>query len=732
MTHIPWRAASVAFVLAAAASIAAAPPDPGAAKRAFAISDFYRLAPVLEPVISPDARTIVYTVTTRSLERAKQSINLWRVDPDGTRARALTTGENSNQSPAFSPDGRRLAFLSTRSGEAQVWILPMEGGEPERKTSFPGGVGEFLWGPDGRWLVAAVDVYPQCGGDAACNKTKDDARAQGALKAHLAGSLLYRHWTQWREGKRTHLLRFDLDGKDSAARDLTPGDFDAPVFEVGGHGGFALSPDGRELAFSSNRDPDPQSSTNSDLWVVPVDGGPDALRAPRNITADNKAWDGSPRYSPDGRFIAYRTQRIPRYESDRFRIALYDRRGGQSRVLTEDFDYWVTDLDWARDAQRLFFQADVKGRTPLHELEVASGRIRVVSAVGTLDAFTLSPDGTWALVSRRRVGEPWELYRLEVARPGDGTGTRLTTHNAAVEKEVDLRPAEEMWVDAADGARIQVFVVKPHGFDPAKKYPLVLNVHGGPQQQWSDAFRGDWQVYPGAGYVVAFPNPRGSTGFGQAFTAAISKDWSGRVMDDIARVTDAVAALPYVDADRLGAMGWSWGGYAMMWIEGHNRRFKALASMMGVYDLRAMYSATEELWFPEWDLGGPPWENAEAYRRWSPSEYVPNFKTPCLVVAGERDFRVPYTQSLEFFTDLQKRQVPSRLIVYERAGHWPSWHEMALYYAAHLDWFHRWLGGGPSPWDPQEIVARAGLAPAEPALSPSRSPSPSPKPPPDR
>jgi dipeptidyl aminopeptidase/acylaminoacyl peptidase len=260
-------------------------------------------------------------------------------------------------------------------------------------------------------------------------------------------------------------------------------------------------------------------------------------------------------------------------------------------------------------------------------------------------------------------------------------------------------------VPGADGKPVQVWIVKPHGFDPAKKYPLILNVHGGPQQQWSDAFRGDWQVYPGAGYVVAFPNPHGSTGFGQAYTSAISGDWAGKVMTDIDRVADALEKLPYVDRNRMGAMGWSWGGYAMMWLEGHTTRFKALASMMGVYDLRAMYSSTEEVWFPRWDLKGAPWENAALYRAQSPSEYVTAFKTPCLVITGEKDYRVPYTQSLEFFTDLQARGVPSRLIVFEKSGHWPSAFEMGLYYAAHLDWFHRWLGGPPSPWKPEDLVS---------------------------
>jgi dipeptidyl aminopeptidase/acylaminoacyl peptidase len=251
---------------------------------------------------------------------------------------------------------------------------------------------------------------------------------------------------------------------------------------------------------------------------------------------------------------------------------------------------------------------------------------------------------------------------------------------------------------------VQVFIVKPHGFDPSRKYPLILNVHGGPESQWADSFRGDWQVYPGAGYVVAFPNPHGSTGFGQEYTEAISGDYSGAVMEDIAKVTEALSRLDYVDASRMGAMGWSWGGYAMMWLEGHPNPFKALAAMMGLYDLRAMHSATEELWFPAWDFKGTPWENPATYKRDSPSEFVKSFKTPCLVITGEKDFRVPYTQSLEFFTDLQKMKVPSRLIVFEKAGHWPSWNEMALYYDAHLDWFHRYLGGGDAPWNPVDLA----------------------------
>jgi dipeptidyl aminopeptidase/acylaminoacyl peptidase len=689
-------------LLAAGLVIGAAAAGAWETKRPFTLEDLYRLEVVADPAVSPDGRTIAYSVTVSDLKAAKRTVNLWRVDPGGKSARRLTVSEARDESPRFSPDGTRLAFVSTRAGSAQLHLLPMAGGEAEKKTDFPGGIAGPVWSPDGRRIAFAADVYPECGADAACNRKLDEAREKGKLKAHVADRLLYRHWDHWKDGKRTHVLVLDLE--KGTVHDLTPGDHDAPTFSLGGPLGYAFSPDSKELAFVSNHDPDEASSTNADIWTVPVEGTAAELASPRNLTGGNPAWDGSPAYSPDGRYLAYRTQKIPGYESDRFRLALHDRKAGTTRALTEQFDNWVNDLRWTADSRRILFTADVKGRTPLHELDVATGRIRVVSAVGAIDSFEVSPDGTWVVAARRRIGSPHELHRLPLTPAGGKEETRLTMHNMAVEAEVDIRPAEEMYVAGAGGRPVQVFVVKPSGFDPKKKYPLILNIHGGPQMMWADSFRGDWQVYPGAGYVVAFPNPHGSTGFGQEFTAAISRDYDGKVMEDIAKVTDAVAALPYVDADRLGVMGWSWGGYAVMWLEGHTDRFKAAASMMGVYDLRAQFSATEELWFPRWDHGGAPWENLDFYRRASPSEHVKGFKTPCLVITGQKDFRVPYTQSLAFFTDLQERKVPSRLIVFENAGHWPAWNEMALYYAAHLDWFHRYLGGGPSPWDPVEIA----------------------------
>ena len=685
-------------------ALPAAAADTG---RAFTLDDLYRTKGVGEPAISPDGKTVVYTVTTNDWAAKKKAVALWRVAPDGKDARQITSGEARDEHPFFSPDGKTLAFVSTRTGEPQVFFLALGGGEAEQKTRFPGGVDGPAFSKDGRFLVFAADVTPACGADAACNKKASDARDANKIKAHIADALLYRHWTDWKDGKRTHVLLLDLAEPDAgkAVRDLTPGDFDSPVFSVGGGRDFDLSPDGKELAFSSNRDADAAYSTNADVWTVRVPAAAAALTAPQNLTAANKGFDGSPRYSPDGKFLAFKRQTTPRYESDRFRIVLRDRATGAERDLTASFDDTVRDFDFSKDGSRIFFTADVKGRTPLYEVVLATGALRAVSSVGAIDAWALAPDASFAVAARRRIGSPLELWRLAAAPGGDGTGTRLTTHNATFEKEVDVRPAEEITVPGAGGKPVHVWIVKPHGFDPAKKYPLILNVHGGPQQQWADAYRGDWQVYPGAGYVVAFPNPHGSTGFGQNYTSAISGDWNGKVMTDIEKVADALEKLPYVDKDRMGAMGWSWGGYAMMWLEGHTTRFKALAAMMGVYDLRAMYSSTEEVWFPKWDLRGAPWENAALYRAQSPSEYVTAFKTPCLVITGEKDYRVPYTQSLEFFTDLQTRGVPSRLVVFEKAGHWPSAFEMALYYAAHLDWFSRWLGGPPSPWKPEDLVA---------------------------
>jgi dipeptidyl aminopeptidase/acylaminoacyl peptidase len=673
-------------------------------KRAFTIEDLYRVRALANLHVSPDGSTVVFTVATNDLPRAKHVEHIWLMNANGTNARQFTRGDAGETSPVFSPDGSRIAFVSGRDGSSNIYIISSSGGEATQLTHVSTGAADPLWSPDGKWIVFSSDVYPECGADDACNKKIADRWNKGPLQAHMADGLLYRHWTSWKDGTRTHVLIADVS--NGAVRDLTPGDFDSPMFQLAGPLQYDFSPDSSELAFVSDHDADPASSTNGDVWLVPIASEGQA----RNITAANLAFDGTPRYSPDGKYIAYRTQKQPGYESDLFRLAIYDRAAGTSRVLTESFHNWVDDYQWAADSKSLFFSAPVEGDEPVFQVSVDSGGIRQVLSDNSIDGFGIDRDAREIIFIHRSTGEPAEIFSAELSGAKTSQPKRLSHFNDKVADEVDIRPAERMWVTGAAGAKIEVFIVKPHGFDATKKYPLILNVHGGPQQQWQDAFRGDWQVYPGAGYVVAFANPHGSTGYGQEFTAEISGDWGGEPFEDLMKVTDELAKLPYVDANRMGAMGWSYGGYMMDWFEGHTDRFKAIASMMGVFDLRSMAGATEELWFPEWEFKGDPW-NSQQYVKFSPSYYVQNFKTPCLVISGERDFRVPYTQSLQMFTSLQKMNVPSRLIIYSNAGHWPSWYEMALYYTAHIEWFHKYLGGDPPPWTTEQFLRNAVFDP---------------------
>lgn len=667
-----------------------------AQKRAFTVEDLYRIKSISDFHISPDGKSIVYAVANSDLPRAKRTSQIWMMDIDGRNARQITKDERNASSPLFSPDGKWISFVSAQGGSANLYVMPASGGEARKLTSISTGVSDPLWSPDSRSIAFSTDVYPECGGDDACNKRIADTWSNGPLKAHMSDGLLYRHWTEWKDGTRTHI--FLANAQTGEVRDLTPGDFDSPTFQLGGPLQYDFSPDGKEFVYVSNHDKNPASSTNNDIWLISLTGGqPQA----RNITAANPAYDGNPKYSPDGKYIAYRMQKQPGYESDLFRLAVYDRASGASTVLTEAYRDWIEEFEWSADSRSIYFSGPLKGLTPIHRLEVQTRSITETLADKTILGYEITADRL--IYTRSSVGEPVEIYSAQIRDGKASNAARLTHINDAIAGEVDIRPAEQMWVEGAGGARIQVYVVKPHNFDPSKKYPLILNVHGGPQSMWGDTFRGDWQVYPGAGYVVAYSNPHGSTGYGQDFTAAISGDWAGKVYEDLMKVTDTLQRLPYVDANRMGAMGWSYGGYMMNWFEGHTNRFKAIASMMGLYDLEAFYGATEELWFPEWDYKAKP-GNAEEYRKWSPSEYVKNFKTPCLVISGERDYRVPYTQSLEMFTALQKMGVPSRLIIYSNAGHWPSWYEMVLYYTAHLEWFQKYLGGGGPQWTTEQFL----------------------------
>lgn len=676
------------------AGIAFPPARSEESRRAFQIADYYRTVFPNSPAISADGDRIVFAVRRYNLEEARTWSELWMMKTDGTDLRQLTFSHHNDVAPQFTPDGKRILFMSDRDGNrTQVFELSLDEDDPEKLTTFSMGITSYRISPDGRHLAVAARVYPECGADSECN-SRIARKMEGRLQVHVADSLLYRHWDFWRDGTCSHILLADArNGK--ILRDLTPGAFESPTFSLDPEPGYAFSPDGSELCYVSNHDPDPASSTNADLWIVPIKerNGAGAV----NITAQNRGWDGTPVYSPDGRYIGYRSQATPGFESDLFRLAVYDRNAKTTLYLTDasNYDNWVTALAWDQEPGSLLFQGEYHARNPIYRISLGDRKPVPLLTDGAIVSWKTADAGSTVVYERRTINAPPEILRFDSKT---GRHAQLTNFNEELVAEVDLRAPEEIWVQGAGDYKVHVFVIKPHGFDPAKKYPLILNVHGGPQSQWMDTYRGDWQVYPGKDYVVAFANPTGSTGYGQDFTDAISKDWGGRVFKDLMLVTDALENLPYVDKERMGSMGWSFGGYMMMWFEGHTTRFRTSAAMMGVYNLTSMYGSTDELWFPEWDLGGTPWDS-ELYRKWSPSEYVKNFKTPCLVITGERDFRVPYTQSLEFFTALQKMGVPSRLIVYRNAGHWPDWYEMAFYYNAHLDWFHRWLGGGQPPYD---------------------------------
>ncbi len=664
-------------------------------KKPFTIETLYQIKNVSDPQISPDGQKIVYVVTEYNMFKGSSNSDLYLMDTDGKNQRQLTFTEAADYHPRWSRDNKSILFISTRKNGAQAWVLPSNGGEAKQLTDYSLGVSSPEWIGSTSNIIFKTNVFPECGADEDCNNEIQNAMDEGPLHAHMADKLLYRHWTFYKDGKRDHIVMYDSD-KDEYV-DMTPGDYEAPAL----WGSFDISPDGKYLCYESNHDAKEAETTNKDLFLVEIASGNTI-----NLTGDNEAYDGHPVFSPDGQYIAYQMQKVPVFESDLMRLAVFDINQKISTVLTDNFDYQTSDYHWSPDVKNIYFLAAEKGLAPLYRYNLNSKDISSVLDSKAIRTYKLDPEGKQIVYTRTAVGNPVEMFRAPVKGSSENKKViRLTNHNLEIENSVDIRPAEELWIDSPTGKKIHTYIVKPHNFDPEKKYPLILNVHGGPQYQWHDSFRGDWQVYPGAGYIVAFPNPHGSTGYGQEFTNAISKDWGGKVYQDVMAVTEFLAKLDYVDEDRMGAMGWSYGGYMMMWLEGQTDRFKAMVAMMGLYNLPAFYGATEEIWFPEWDLGGPPWENPQGYKKYSPHHFVKNFKTPCLVITGEKDYRVPYTQSLEFFTALQKMNVPSRLIVYENDGHWPHYTKsMPFYYNAHLDWFHKYLGGDPAPYEMNRML----------------------------
>ena len=652
------------------------------AKHPISFTDLISMHRVAEPQVSPDGKWVAYTVATPDMEANRNASNIWIVATAGSAEMQLTRSGHDS-SPVWSPDGKMLAFISSRSGNSQVYLLSMDGGEPHPLTKLSTGADMVKWSSDGKTIAFTSSVYPDCKDDD-CNSKRDAEKEKSKVKAHVAEHLLYRHWTHWSEGKRSHVFVVAADGS-TAPRDLTAGaDYDIPPDERSGPGDISFSPDGKELCFTAVTDKMEAVSTNADLFIVPVAAGES-----KRITTQ-PGFDGNPVYSPDGKYIAYHAQLTAEYEADRWRMMLYDRASGKNENLSESFDRSANELAWSPDSKTIYFTAEDETLQPVYAMAARTGAEPKKIIADTYNtAISFSADGKTLTFERTSLTMPAEVF----VAAGDGSNVRQLTHqNDKLLATLDMNAAETFWFEGAEKTKVQAMLIRPPNFDATKKYPLLVLLHGGPQTMWSNAWGYRWnaQVFSAAGYVTLMINRRGSTGYGQKFTDEITNDWGGKAYVDVMNGVDStLKKYSFIDGTRMAAAGGSYGGYMADWIATHSGRFKAIVSHASVYDKVSMW-ATEELWFEEHDMQGAPWTNPESYKKWSPSTYageLGKYKTPTLVIAGEKDYRVPYTQSLEFFNALQRQSVPSKLVVFLDEGHWVLKPQNSqFWYKTFLDW----------------------------------------------
>lgn len=657
-------------------------------ERGFAVDDLLKVHRVSDPQLSPDGKWIAYTVGVPDLEKNKVVSHLWLVSTQGGESKQLTFSEKGESSPRWSPDGKHLAFTSARGGSPQIWILPVLGGETWALTDLSTGASDPVWSPKGDKIAFTSEVWADCADDAA-NKKKAEEIEKSGIKARTIDRLLYRHWNAWRDGKRNHLFLISFDDSmrsPQKARDLTPGEWDVPPFSLGGPDAYAFSPDGNEIAFTRGPDAGVEAwSTNADLFVLSLETG-----EAKNLTASNKGWDGSPSYSAEGRWLAFRSQARDGFESDLHRLMLYDRKTGETVNALPKLEESVEEIVWLPEVNRPFILVQKNGS---HELRFASDPAQGPAIFSGKNLSSISSNGMGAWFGAlSALDAPADIVRFDFPSK---KWTHLTRANETRIAGKEMPSYESVSFNGAKGAKIQAWLVKPAGYVPGKRYPFLLWIHGGPQGAWMDGWSYRWNpmLYASRGYACLLVNPHGSTGFGHEFTEQISGDWAGACYEDLMKATDWAIAQGIADEKRMGAMGGSFGGYMVNWILGHNDRFRALVSHCGVYNLESMYGVTEELWFPEWDLRGTPWnDKASNYAKFSPHRFAANFKTPTLVIHGELDFRVPIGEGLQLFTALQRQSIPSRLLYFPDEGHWvlkPK--NSRLWNNTVLDWLDRFV-----------------------------------------
>ncbi len=652
--------------------------------RTYTVEDLLKVRRVADPQISPDGTRVAFTIGDVNYEANRVVNQIYVVPLEGGSPKQLTNGQSSSSAPRWSPDGKKIAFVTG----SQIWTMDSDGGHKEQVTKVSTGAAAPVWSPDGKLIAFTSDVHPDCSDDD-CNKKKDEEAEASKVKAHVTDRLLFKHWDEWRDVKRTHV--FVVSSKGGTSRDLTTGDFDSPPYAAASGVDFAFSPDSTEVAYLRNPDKVEATSTNSDIYVAPVSGG-----QPKNITANNHGYDASPVFTRDGRYIVYRSQATAGFEADRWRLMAYNRASGVSTEIIKGFDEQVDDVALSPDGNFVYFTAGQRGKAPIFRVPFGSGVPQKMIADVSATNLKITPDGKKLVFASSSLSSPSEIYTANA----DGSGlTALTSANVQLMNQANLKKAEEIEWNGALGRKIHGYIVKPNNFDASKKYPLVVLIHGGPQSAWNDNWGYRWnpQVFANAGYVVFTPNPRGSTGYGQQFVNEISGDWGGKPYVDIMNgVADVLRRSPYIDRNRIGAAGASYGGYMIDWIEGHNNdprfRFKVLVSHDGVYNLTSMYGATEELWFPEWEFKGTPWSNPTMYDRWSPHKFVNNFNTPILVIHSELDFRVPLGEGMQLFTAVQRKGIDSKFLSFPDEGHWVLKPQNSnLWYHTVLDWLDKYL-----------------------------------------
>ncbi len=660
------------------------------AARPFGARDLVTMERLSDPRPSPDGRRIAFVRRTTDLEEDKGRTDLWLLDTDGGGLRRLTEDPAADSDPRWSPDGRHLYFLSSRSGSSQIWRLGLEGGGPEQVSDLPLDVANLVVGPRGTRLAFTAEVFPDCR-DLACTASRLEARKAQPVSGRIYDRMFVRHWDTLEDGRRSHLFVMPAGGGEP--RDLTPGlDADVPSKPFGGAEEIAFTPDGKGVVYTARVVGESEPwSTDFDLYHVPADGS----AGPECLTADNEAWDTQPVFSPDGRTLAYLAMARPGFESDRFRIVLREWPDGAPRTLTESWDRSPGSLLFSADGRRLYATAADVGEVALFSIDVAGGEVTRLIGGGHVRSPGLA--GERLIYGLDHLKAPVELYSAAL---DGGDRRRLTDVNGERLAELRFGDYEQFSFAGWNDETVYGYLIEPVDLDPAKRYPLAFIIHGGPQGSAGNDFHYRWnpQVYAGAGYAAVMIDFHGSVGYGQAFTDSISGDWGGKPLEDLRKGLAAVLErYPWIDGDRACALGASYGGFMINWIASQwPDGFRCLVNHDGVFDNRMMYFSTEELWFPEWEHGGPYWRSPEGHEKHNPALFVDQWQTPMLVIHGALDYRVPETQGLAAFTALQRRGIPSRFLYFPNENHWilrPAnslfWHETVL------AWLGRWTGEAP-------------------------------------